>query len=88
MDINLQVYSVKIQLNSTIQIKGATALRYSYFGHDQAPHILSYVGCYSSGSYTSLLQCSHNSLHATINCGDGAVASAVCLGNELSICTC
>ena len=62
-------------------IKGATALQYSYFGHGQAPHILSYVRCYSYGSYNSLLQCSHNAASAAINCGDGAVASVVCAGN-------
>ena len=66
-------------------IKGATALRYSYFGHNQSPHILNYVGCYSSGSYNSLLQCSHNVVSAAINCGDGAVASVVCVGNTLYI---
>ena len=66
-------------------IKGATALRYSYFGHGEAPHILTNVGCYSSGSYNSLLQCSHNFASAPINCGDGAVASVVCVGNILYI---
>ena len=66
-------------------IKGATALQNSYFGHNQSPHILNYVGCYSSGSYNSLLQCSHNVISAAINCGDGAVASVVCVGNTLYI---
>ena len=66
-----------------LNIKGATALRYSYFGHGQAPHILSYVECSSSGSYNSLLQCSYNALYATKYCGDSAVASVVCVGNTL-----
>ena len=64
-------------------IKGATALRYSYFGHGEGPHILTNVGCYSYGSYNSLLQCSHNAASAVINCGDSAVASVVCAGNTL-----
>ena len=66
-------------------IKGATALQYSYFGHGEAPHILNNVGCYSSGSYNSLLQCSHNFTSEPTNCGDGAVASVVCVGNTLYI---
>ena len=65
-------------------IKGATALLYSYFGHGEAPHILNYVGCYSSGSYNSLLQCSHNVISAAINCGDGAIASVVCVGKNFT----
>ena len=64
-------------------IKGATALLDSYFGHDQSPHILTNVKCYSSGSYNSLLQCSHN-VSAAINCGDGAIASVVCVGNNFT----
>ena len=64
-------------------IKGATALQNSYFGHDQSPHILNNVGCYSSRSYNSLLQCSHDLVSAAINCGDGAIASVVCVGKNL-----
>ena len=64
-------------------IKGATALQYSYFGHDQSPHFLNNVGCYSYGSYNSLLQCSHNVVSAAINCGDSAIASAVCIGKNV-----
>ena len=63
--------------------KGARVLRHSYFGHGQAPHILSYVGCSSYDSYNSLLQCSYNPLYATKYCGDSAVASVVCDGNTL-----
>ena len=66
-------------------IKGATALLDSYFGHDQSPHILTNVGCSSYGSYNSLLQCSYNLASAVINCGDGAIASVVCVGNTLCI---
>ena len=65
-------------------IKGATALLYSYFGHGEGPHILSNVGCYSYGSYNSLLQCSHNAASAAINCGDGAIASVVCVGKNFT----
>ena len=68
-----------------LYIKGAAALLYSYFGHDQSPHILTNVGCYSSRSYNSLLQCPHNVVFAPINCGDSAVASVVCDGNILYI---
>ena len=64
-------------------IKGATALQNSYFGHDQSPHILNNVRCYSSGSYNSLLQCSHDLVSAAINCGDGAIASVICVGKNL-----
>ena len=66
-------------------IKGATALLDSYFGHDRSPHILTNVGCYSYRSYNSLLQCSYNTLDATMYCGDSAVASVVCVGNALCI---
>ena len=66
-------------------VKGATALQYSYFGHGEAPHILNNVGCYSYGSYNSLLECYYNAVSAAINCGDGAVASVVCIGNTLYI---
>ena len=68
-------------------MKGATALQYSYFGHDRSPHILSYVGCYSYRNYDSLLQCPYNTRDATIYCGDNAVASVVCVGNTLWILT-
>ena len=66
-------------------IKGATALQYSYFGYGEAPQILTNVECYSSGSYNSLLQCSHNFASGPINCEDSAVASVVCVGNILYI---
>ena len=62
-------------------IKGATALLDSYFGHDLSPHILTNVKCNSSSSDNSLLQCSHN-VSAAINCGDGAIASVVCVGKN------
>ena len=65
-------------------IKGATALLDSYFGHDQSPHILNNVECYSSESYNSLLQCSHNAVSAAINCGDSAIASVVCVGKNFT----
>ena len=64
-------------------IKGATALWYSYFGHGQAPHILSGVRCSLYGSYSSLLQCSYNTLDATMYCGDSAVASVICVGKNI-----
>ena len=64
-------------------IKGATALWYSYFGHGQAPHILYDVECSLSESYNSLIQCSYNALYATMYCGDSTVASVVCVGNTL-----
>ena len=84
LDINLQVdICIKNCYLIIFCIKGATALRHSYFGHGEAPHILYYVECSSSGSYNSLLQCSYNTLGAAIHCGDGAVASVVCIGNTL-----
>ena len=64
-------------------IKGATALRYSYFGHNQSPHFLTNVGCDSSGSYNSLLQCSHD-VSAAITCGDSDLAGVVCVGKNFT----
>ena len=65
--------------------KGATALQHSYFGHRQAPLILTNVGCSSSGSYNSLLQCSYDFLYAPVNCGDSTRASVVCVGKSFII---
>ena len=65
-------------------IKGASALLDSYFGHDQSPHILTNVKCYSSDSYNSLLQCSHNVISVVINCGNSAIASVVCVGKNFT----
>ena len=69
-------------------IKGATALNNSYFGQGQASHVLTNVECSSDGNYNSLIQCSYNTLNGIKDCGDGAVASVICVGNTISIYTC
>ena len=66
-------------------VKGASALRNSYFDFSQAPHILSDVKCRSSENYNSLLQCPHKATDATIYCGDSAVASVICVGNTFTL---
>ena len=66
-------------------VKGASAIRNSYFGFNQAPHILSDVTCHSSENYNSLLQCPYKVTDAAIYCGDGAVASVICVGNAFAL---
>ena len=66
-------------------IKGASALGNSYFGFSRAPHILSDVKCRSYENYTSLLRCPHNTIDATIYCGDSAIASVICVGNTFTL---
>ena len=57
-------------------------MSHSYFGHSLASNVLSNVGCQSSGNQHSLLECSYNATDAVINCGDGAAAGIVCIGNK------
>ena len=68
-------------------LKGAIVFSRSYYGHGIGPNLISSLSCTGGGKDESLLDCSFDYLYALLNCGDGSVAGAVCLGKQINIVT-